>query len=191
MLLILSLFLVAMIGASAMRLHAAEADETINAVYFVGESPMMDSEQAKQAGIRITRSATEFQAAAASARTIIVDREMVQDVPRDWLADQFRQGKLIVGLNIPSLELADYAGNRAEAGNLGNFLQDFGGQPFYSWFYKRTELSGVGRSGSSSDIIYSTEDFLAHLRGTSESSQADYTPTRSPAEPPAPVRPHP
>lgn len=187
--LILSVFLAAMIGATFLRPTHAGADYTINAVYLAGASPVIDTSQTRQAGIRIVSTVDALQAEAATAHAVIIDQESMSAVSGEWLADQVQQGKLIVGLNIPIVELAAYVGYQSEPGRLERYLQDYGGRPFYAWFYERTERSHVNRSGTGSDIIYSTEDFLARLRSKSVGSQTDYTPPRSPSELPLPTRP--
>jgi hypothetical protein len=188
---VLALLLAAMIGASATRPDRAGADDTINAVYLAGATPAIDPHQARRAGIRIVSSVADFQSTAPGVDAIILDRETLSAVSRDWLADQLRQSKLIVGLNIPIVELAAYSGYERYSAGLGNFLQDYSGQLFYSMLYQRTELSGVKRTGSGSDAIHSTAGFLGLLRLKTEGATTDYTPTRSPSEPPAPTRPRP
>ncbi len=186
---VLALLLVAMLWASATKPEHAGADYTINAVYFPGASPVIDPAQTSQVGIRIVSSAAALQAEAETADAVIIDRASMSAVSGDWLANQLRQGKLIVGLNIPIVELAQFAGYTTDAGRLERYLQDYGGRPFYSWFYQRTERSGVTRGGTGSEFIYSTEDFLGRLRIKSEGARTDFTLPRSPSQSPLPARP--
>lgn len=179
----------ALLAALAARPSRGEAANAIDAVFFVApQSSSLDPARVREAGIRVVTSAVALQAAAPAARVVMLDRAVVPLVSGDWLAGQCAQGKRIVGIDIPIIELPQLADFHPGSG-LGNFLQEYGGRPFYSWFYQRTERSGVGRGGAGSDIIYSTDDFLGRLRSQGVGSQADYTPTRSPAEPPPPQRP--
>jgi hypothetical protein len=176
-LLLLGLLLAALLGYSATRPERAGADETISAVYLVrGLQRSLDADMLRAAGVRLVTSAEELAAAAPSAQAIIIDRDALDTVDPAWLATQYRQEKLIGGVNIPSLLLAEWIGYQNIRPNVGGFLQDYGGRPFYFWFYDMTEQSGVRRGGASSDAFSSTEDFIGRLRYATESSQAQLNP---------------
>jgi len=187
----LTLLLTAMLAALALRPARADADDPINAVYFSGPTPVIDRAELRAAGVRLVTTFAAFQSAATTADAIILDRETLPSVDRDWLAEQLRQSKLIVGLNIPIVEVAAYTRFERYSPGLGNFLQDYGGQPFYSYVLQRTELSSVKRTGAGSDRIYSAKGFLGLLRFMTEQVTTDYTPTRSPSDPPLRPRPRP
>lgn len=177
--LILSLFLIAMMSYSATRPERAQADYTIDAVYLVlSPQPTLDATRLRTAGVRLVASASELQATPAQA--IIIDRDALDSVDAVWLASQYRQGKLIVGIDIPILELAQRADYANTQSGIGNYPQDYKGQSFYSLFYDMTEQSGVTRGGTGSDIIYSTDDFNGRLRIEAQNSQAKLNPPQSP-----------
>lgn len=178
---ILSLLLVAMIGYSATRPAPAQADYTINAVYLtLNPHPALDTAKLRATGIRPVSSLAELVTVAVSAQAIIVDRDALSGLDAAWLAAQYRQGKLIVGIDVPILDLAQRAGYSDTRSEVAQYLQDYGGRPFYSLFYTMTERSGVSRSGTGSDIIYSTEDFIARLRLEAQNSQAQLNPPQAP-----------
>lgn len=177
--LILSLLLVALVGYSATRPERAQADYTIDAVYFaLSPRPALDITKVREAGIRPVASAAELKATPAQA--IIVDGEALDSIDAAWLASEYRQGKLIVGIDIPILELAKRAGYANTRSGIADYLQDYKGQSFYSLFYDMTEQSGVTRGGTGSEIIYSTDDFIGRLRIETQSSQAQLNPPQSP-----------
>jgi hypothetical protein len=187
--LLLTLLLAALIGHDATRPARVGADDTLNAVYLV-RSPQafLDAEKLHAAGVRLVTSAAELEAAAPSAQAIIIDRDALDTVDPAWLAAQYRQEKLIGGVNIPSLLLAERTGYLNPGSGVGGFLQDYGGRPFYAMFYEMTERSGTRRGGAVSDAIYSTEGFIGILRYATESSQAQRNP---PQLAPGPARPRP
>lgn len=187
----LTFLLITMLAALALRPSRAEADNPINAVYFSGPTPVIDRAELRAAGVRLVSSFAAFQSAATTADTVILDRESLPSVDRDWLAEQLRQSKLVVGLNVPIVEVAAYTRFERYSPGLGNFLQDYGGQPFYSYVLQRTERSSVKRTGAGSDRIYSAKGFLGLLRFMTEQVTTDHTLTRSPSDPPLPTRPRP
>lgn len=186
---LLSLLLTAMIGYNVAKPQSAQADYTINAVYLTsGTTPVLDLVAVRATGIRTVLTATEMQSAAATADVIVIDRAALAKVESAWLASQYRQGKLIAGINIPIAELAAWAGFKNEQAGIEGYLQNYGGSPFYSWFYNMTEQSGVTRGGTGSDLIYGTDDFLGRLRIESQNARAQLNPQQPSTLPARPVR---
>ena len=158
--LFLTTLLICLFGADYALDHpqAATPDgEPLNAVYFTdGYSAVLTVDRARALGMRPVATARALQDEGESADAIIIDRPMLRLVPPRWLAQQYRQGKLILGLNIPIAELARIA---EYDGGVGGYLESFWGRPFYSYFYGRREC-GIYYSGSGSDAIYSKSVIL-------------------------------
>lgn len=167
------------------RLASADAG-AINAVYLTaGRSPVLTGAVIRELGIRPVATFAALQAGAASADAIIIDRALLPRVESRWLAEQQRQGKLIVGLDIPIAELAD----RAEhAGGVGGYAQGYGGRPFYSYLYA-IRCGEARYGGSGSDAIYSARVFLGLLHFAAEQVDCAARPTPTPATGPARPRP--
>jgi hypothetical protein len=137
---------------------ATPGGEPINAVYFTdGYSAVLTRERARAYGMRPVMTTRALRDEAESADAIIIDRAMLPFVPPQWLAQQYRQGKAIAGINIPIAELARIA---EYEGGVGGYLDSYGGRSFYAYFYRRRECGGY-YGGSGSDAIYSTRTFLS------------------------------
>ncbi len=177
LLLVLVLLLAAFLVRSVVQPQRIRADEPLNAVYLADTARApLDLAQARRAGVRVVSSVAALHIEAATADAVILDRGTLAMVDRDWLNGQLRQGKLIVGLDIPIEMLAEMAGYQK---NYSGYLQDHGDHPFYAWFHERTERSGVRLSGSGSDRIYSPEGFLGLLRITAKSVRTEHNPPGS------------
>lgn len=116
----------------------------------------------------------------------MIDGALLWQVDPTWLAQQQRQGKLIVGLDIPFNELA----RLAEYPSGGAFLSSFGGRSFYSYLYDLGGC-GIGQGGSGSDAIYSARSFPGFLRWLIERADCAARPTPFPQTGPARPRPTP
>ncbi len=154
-------------------------------------APALDLAVARQRGIRVVVSPTELLNVAASTNTgaVLLDRAMFDALPAEWLAGQVRQGRIVVGLNVPAdrfTQLPGLDGNLSTA----NMLLDWQGTPFYSWAYQ-LEIGGqIKNSGLHSDAIYSTGTFLDGLGSTLDGlaiARARATGT----EPARPIQPRP
>lgn len=154
--------------------------ESLNAVYFTtGYSAALTPADARSLGIEPVATFAALQVKAATADAIIIDREALPQVPTSWLAQQHRRGALIIGINIPSVELAQ----RAEyEGRVGDYLQSYGGRAFYSYFYQR-RVCGGRRSGSGSDAIYSTGIIVWLLHKAQQEDCPLLLPSSQPARP--------
>jgi hypothetical protein len=126
--LFLTTLLICLFGADYALDHpqAATPDgEPLNAVYFTdGYSAVLTVDRARALGMRPVATARALQDEGESADAIIIDRPMLRLVPPRWLAQQYRQGKLILGLNIPIAELARIA---EYDGGVGGYLERFWG----------------------------------------------------------------
>ena len=143
------------------RPRAATSDgEPLNAVYFTdGYSALLTMERARALGMRTVATTRALRDEAETADAIIIDRPMLRLVPPQWLAQQYRQGRTIAGINIPIVELARIA--EYERG-VGGYLEGYGGRPFYAYFYDRRECGGY-YGGSGSDAIYGNIDGFLSL----------------------------
>jgi hypothetical protein len=136
---------------------ATSGGEPINAVYFTdGYSAVLTVDRARALGMRPVATARKLQDEAERADAIIIERAMLPLVPPRWLAQQYRQGKTIAGINIPIAELARIA---EYEGRVGGYLDSYGGRSFYAYFYRRRECGGY-YGGSGSDAIYNVSTFL-------------------------------
>lgn len=135
----------------------------INAVYLPDPvHPTIDIGRARAFGIRLVSSVADLKTSAPSAAAIIIDRSAFDQLSQDWLAAQLQEGRIIVGLNVPSARLTQIPGYRSPK-HPYTFRQDWGGRPFYSLVYQQHDPDGSLHVGASSDVINTPEGFFARL----------------------------
>lgn len=133
------------------------------AIYYPDPTaPVLDLALAHEWGIQLVGSPAEpfTLTTRAAPEAVIIDRAVLALVDTTWLRDQQRQGRLIVGLNVPSVQLATITGY---TGATGSFRQDCAGQPFYSFTYQWQQDGRVTQAGLSSDAITSPLGFIGRL----------------------------
>lgn len=141
----------------------APSQPQINAVYLPDPvHPAVDIGRARAFGIRLVSSVADLEASAPSAAAIIVDRSAFDRLSQDWLAAQLQEGRIIVGLNVPSAQLTQIPGYRSPK-HPYTFRQDWGGRPFYSLVYQQRDPGGSLHVGASSDVINTPEGFFGRL----------------------------
>lgn len=106
---------------------------------------------------------------------IIVDASRFDQVDSAWLGAQLRQGRHIVGINVPFSRLEQLPGYR-QPRDPARFREDPGGRLFFSALYHYADAPGA-QWVAQSDRIYSPEGFLALLDGTIRSARYACPPT--------------
>lgn len=113
--------------------------------------PVVEPAQARALGVETPGTVADFLAQAPAADALLLDRARLADLPPGFLAQQYAESKVIVGLNVPSDEL-ERTINFNPVFDLAPFVQDWGGRSFYTLEYRsfRPDRRGVGRQ---SDLI--------------------------------------
>lgn len=169
--LLLVVFLAAgMVAQSMLRTRSAEAGETVradqlalNVAYLADpQRPQLDLTQARLAGVRVASSAPALQRLGQQTEGVMIDQSMLAAVDRGWLVAQQKQGKLIVGINIPFSQLAS-ATNFSSLAPPPPYVEDWSGQALYSLLW-RVEQGPRSHDASASDRIVDTTALLGTVR---------------------------
>jgi hypothetical protein len=114
--------------------------------------PGLRSETARAAGMQVAASVTDFLRLADRADAVVVDRARLGDLPADFLADQYRRGRVVAGINVPMADLERLTGGWQPTPP-GDFRQDWGERPFYSVVYQSAATDGMQNKGWVSDQL--------------------------------------
>jgi hypothetical protein len=130
-------------------------------------APALDLAAARRQGVRIVTGPTALVDVASGTATgaILLDRARFDALPAAWLAAQVRQGRIVVGFDVPADRFARRAGLDRNL-STANMRLDWQGTPFYSWAYQRESGGRITNAGLHSDALASTAAFLGRLRGT-------------------------
>jgi hypothetical protein len=198
-LLLITLLTLAMVAQSIAASHRTDASEVVrveqlalNVAYLADpQRPQLDLAQARLAGARVTNSAAEARRLGEGAEGIIIDRPMLTAVDHDWLVAQHRQGKLIVGVNVPFSQLAAAADFPMPPGP-GSYREEWPGRTFYSFSW-RVQQGSRSQGATGSDHVADTVALLgvvgSQLRVLHEARNSISTIRPTPSG--APIRPRP
>lgn len=128
-------------------------------------APALDLAAVREQGVRVVADAPALLEVTARTTTgaILLDRATFDTVPAAWLAAQVRQGRLVVGFDVPADRFTRLAGLDRHL-STANMRLDWQDVPFYSWAYQRESDGQITNAGLNSDALYSTAVFLGRLR---------------------------
>ncbi len=145
---------------------AAAPSAVRTAVYLPDPAaPALDLAAVREQGIRVVAAAPALFEVTSRTTTgaILLDRATFDTLPAAWLAAQVRQGRIVVGFDVPADRLTRLAGLDRQL-STAQMRLDWQGVPFYSWAYQHESGGQITNAGLNSDALYSTEVFLGRLR---------------------------
>ncbi len=154
--------------------------------------PILDVDVARAWGVQVVPSAAELTSVAmrSDVDAVLLDQSTLDLVSAGWLTGQLQQGRVVVGLNVPINRLVQVPGyNRGQGIGTGNYAQDWGGQPFYSWIHQQQQGGRITHEGHASERIYSPEGLLSLLHFKIQAIHAARDRSAPPRDiPPRPTR---
>jgi hypothetical protein len=112
--------------------------------------PGLTVAEAAAAGMRVAPVTADFLRLAERADAIVVDRARLDELPEAFLADHYRHGHVIAGINVPMEEL-EHLARGLQPGPRGEFRQEWGGRRFYAVVYQASLVDGGQYKGWTSD----------------------------------------
>lgn len=134
--------------------------------------PGLPSAEAWTAGMQVAASAADFLRLADHADAIVVDRTRLSDLPANFLADQYRRGRVVAGINVPMADLERLTGGQ-QPNPPGDFRQDWGERPFYSVAYQSAATDGTQYKGWTSDQLNSPTVLMWVIRTSVRAAQGN------------------
>jgi len=153
---------------------AAALSAVSTAVYLPDPSaPALDLAAVREQGVQVVADPTALFEVTSRTTTgaVLLDRAMFDALPAAWLAAQVRQGRIVVGFDVPADRFTRLAGLDRHL-STANMRLDWQGVPFYSWAYQRESAGQIKNAGLNSDALYSTDVFFGRLRSKIDGSSS-------------------
>lgn len=97
-------------------------------------APNVDIARLQARGVYVVHTRAELEAALPGASGLIIDRTQLAGLPKDLLATQLRQGRVLATINTPVEEFRQLVNGRAT--DTTKFKSDWSGRAFYSLIWE-------------------------------------------------------
>ena len=143
---------------------AAALSTVVKIVYLPGQvHPVVSPASLRGLGVTVATSPTVLATVSTNADAIMIDDSQLTASEGAWLASQYQQSTVVVGLNVASNRLERLIGFSTPF-ELATFRQGWNGRPFYTLEWKGPPSAGTSEIRRQSDVINTPGELVGRVQ---------------------------